>query len=47
MTGTGKGTAKNTHGLPTSFTISEFIDEFQELVDLSRLTDPIAIVLKF
>src|SRR3981189_2165399 len=28
-------------------TISEFIDEFQELVDLSRLTDPIAIVLKF
>jgi hypothetical protein len=28
-------------------TISEFIDEFQELVDLSGLTDPIAIVLKF
>src|SRR3981189_1334683 len=27
--------------------ISEFIDEFQELVDLSGLTDPIAIVLKF
>jgi hypothetical protein len=28
-------------------TIREFIDEFQELVDLSGLTDPIAIVLKF
>ena len=28
-------------------TISELIDEFQELVDLSGLTDPIAIVLKF
>jgi hypothetical protein len=28
-------------------TISKFINEFQELVDISGLTDPIAVVLKF